>query len=80
MNKNPLFYSKMKEKKILVLEKRESRKSVLDGLTTSLSWYHINFKMLLENLSYICHILPLDDVIMWWGIVWEHMHHLYAIT
>ena len=65
MNKNPLFYSNMK-KKILVLGKRESRKSVLDGLTTSLSKYHINFKMLLENLRhYICQVLPLDDVIMW---------------
>ena len=71
MNKNPLFYSNMKKKKyiyiyILVLEKRENRKSVLEGLTTSLSRYHINFKMLLENLRhYISHVLPLDDVIMW---------------
>ena len=46
MNEILIFHSYMK-KLHTSIRQRQSRKSVMDGLTTSLFWYHISFKMLL---------------------------------
>ena len=46
MNEILIFHSYMKKLHTSIRQK-QSRKSVMDGLTTSLFWYHISFKMLL---------------------------------
>ena len=46
MNEILIFHSYIKKIHTSIRE-RQSRKSVMDGLTTSFFWYHLSFKMLL---------------------------------